>query len=193
MSEQTSETFGAGLVYAESIPLSWKATASPRDSAETSRQQQANEDILRMILGLDEHRPELPDEESALIQELVRLDFKLNLLLDLVGQVLAGQIAIPEPVPVKLGASSVQWDCRDPPPAVGALLQVAVYLDLRYPRPVVLPGRVQGVQSIDGGHRLMVEFEELGKPVQDWLEKFIFRHHRRSVAQAKRGSVEPHD
>jgi hypothetical protein len=60
---------------------------------------------------------------------------------------------------------------------------VEVYLSPLYPRALVLPGITLAATRPDYAR---VAFHDLGKPVQDALEKLIFRNHRRRVALARR-------
>lgn len=174
-----------GLIYEDLIPLRWSAVTLTLTEAQRARLQEANEEALRMIAALDEHPAETSNEHDAVAQELQRLDFKLNLVLDLVGQLLSQHLVLPAPMPVRLGSNSMEWDAADAP-GVGGLVNVELFLSRKYPRAITLHGRVRQVDALEGVHRVEVIFEGVSALVQESLEKFIFRHHRRRIAHARR-------
>ena len=178
---ETSESLGTGVALVERLPINWHSWAGSPD--ETGRQRQVNEEILRVILSLDEHPHGDPnDEDSALTQELVRLESKLNLVLELVGQLLVKQLALPPAVPVQLYAGGLDWQTATPPPA-GSRILIEIYPCNRFPRPLQLPAVVRPAPRTGWA---AAGFEDLGEVVQNQLEMLIFRHHRRRVAAARR-------
>jgi hypothetical protein len=193
MDTEPTDTLGASLVLEDRLPLRWEAVVEEAEPAVLLHDRRSNEATLRLIFGLDEHRPEIAEDDSAVAQELARLDFKVNLLLDLVGDLVARQLDLPGELAVRISAREIQWvDAKAP--AVGQKCRLHVYLDLRYPRPLTLRGRVVGVEPAPPErHRITLEFDDPGEPVQTWLEKLIFRHHRRGIAEARRSVSSPRD
>ena len=164
----------------EPLPLRWRAAET---AAATPHWQLSNEETLRVILSLDEHHVEASDENPEFAQEVQRLETKINLILELVSQVLARQLQLPEALPVRLSAHEIEWlTATAPVPGSSVLLEI--YVCTRYPRPLWLPATVQGVA--DG--RVRAVFGDLGETVQDLIEKLIFRHHRRQIAATRRGA-----
>ncbi len=177
---------GASIAYEGILPLSWRETA-PVDGLQARAQQAANEEFLRVLSILEEHPPELADDHPAVVQELRRLDSKLDLVLDLVGRVLGHHEPLPPPVAVRLHARDLEWsDVRAP--SAGSRIQVALYLCLRVPRPLALSGRVRSVEPFAGAFRIMMDIDDPGEAVAEQLEKIIFVHHRRTVALSRRGA-----
>ena len=177
---------GAGIAFEGMLPLSWH-DAVPVDGLRQRAAQVANEELLRILSVLEERPQELADDHPAVAQELRRLDSKLDLVLDLVGRVLAHQEPPPPAVAVRLHARDLEWvDARAP--AAGNRIHVSVYLCLRVPRPLELSGRVRSVQPATNGFRTVVDIDDPGDAVADLLEKIIFVHHRRTVAQSRRGA-----
>ncbi len=182
----TSNHSITGLTYEDTLPLRWvAATVAPSD-AQQVRIQESNAEVLRAVAFLEEHQGEAVLEHDPITQELQRMDFKINLLLDLVGQVLAHHSTLPEPLPVSLSAKAIQWDAQVAPD-LGSHLNVEFFLSRKYPRPIMFYGQVQQVNTVPGGFRTTVALEGMSEVVRDWLEKFIFRHHRRSIAHSRRG------
>jgi hypothetical protein len=176
----------ARLTFDDRLPLAWHGLDAAPDAAELAHVRGANEDVMRTLASLDEHPQEITDEHPAVTHELRRLDFKLNLLLDLMGMVLTRHAALPDAVTMRLGAGGVVWDTPVAPPT-GQLLRLEVYLSARYPRPLTLFGRVRDARPLASGlARVEVAFEYLSEQETDGLEKIVFVHHRRQVAQSRR-------
>lgn len=178
----------SGLVYEDLIPLSWRRRSTGPDPAEILAIHQSNEQVLRCLTALDESRGETVDEEhGSLAHDISRLDFKINLLLDMMGRLLSRHVPVPEPAQVRIGATGLQWRSAAAAPARADTLAVELYLSRRFPSPIVLFGRVESVTPADeGGALVEMGFGEISEPVRNWLEKLIFRQHRRQVAHARR-------
>lgn len=172
---------GEGLTYHGELPCSVAPLAEPLSAAALQRLDAANELLLKALPGMDE-RHDL-DESDAVAQELKRQDLKLNLILDLLCTLLQQQQLRPAPVELRLSADSLMV-CNAAPLAIGTHCQVALYLDPRLPRPLQLAATVD--QAATPGW-VNLRLFGMGQAVQDNLDKFIFRHHRRQVAaQQKR-------
>lgn len=178
MHHETPDSFGTGLLLEDRLPLHWRVAVTP-DAA--PQLQLSNEETLRVILSLDEHHVEASDENPEFAHEVQRLESKINLILELVSQLLARQLQLPEALPVRLSAHEIEWETATAP-AVGSSVLIETYVCPNYPRPLFLPATV-----IDSsGGRARAEFDDLGEPVQELLEKLIFRHHRRLIAASRR-------
>lgn len=180
-----ADPFARGLVYQGSIALRWQPAEAVPDAQEDARLAESNEHTLRVLLTLDDHGPEAGDETMELSQNLARLEFKLNLTLDMVGELLSYYHDTPAPVSVHLGAEGLAWKAGQALP-VQQQGYVEVYLNARYPRPVILAARVQEVKKLPDGFEITALFGNIGAAVRELLQKIIFRHHRRSIALARR-------
>jgi len=182
---------GDGLFYEDSLPLRWREIGPTVTPAQALNIQQSNEQILRNLAVVDEHRLDLAEEaHPQVIQELTRLDSKINLLLDMVGQLVSRQLELPEPVPVRLGPDRLQWiSARSP--SVGDRIAVEIYLNPRYPSAMTLLGTVAKVNAGADGFFVEMAYADGGEGQRNALEKLIFRRHRRSVAQARRPVKKP--
>lgn len=159
------------------LPLAWEVLSGFPDEAELTALQVADQEVLRTIAFLEE----------AFLEEgkgdVARLDFKLNLILDLVSQIFIHQVPLPRAVPVVLTPQKLQWE-DDLAPLPGKVVEVRLYLSLRYPRPVRLVGKVERVEPVASGKRTTLSLAGLSDAIREALEKLIFRHHRRAVAQS---------
>ncbi len=188
MDNPETHPLSGGLVYEDRLALLWGTVEAKPDESERIALEESNLDVLHTLLMLGDHRSELAEEPANMAQELVRMDFKLNLVLDLVGEVLSYYHDQPPRVPVRLGMQGIEWEAAEVP-LPDTLVSIELYLSMRYPRALRLQGRVRSVTPSAQGKRAVVIFEGTGEAVQDMLEKIIFRHHRRSIAHARRSAT----
>jgi hypothetical protein len=136
--------------------------------------------VLRALLSLDERRVENGDEDSPLIQELQRMDSKINVLLDIVDRLLLPATLLPAREPVRFNAIGMTLP-ESLVPAAEALC-IRMHFDACRALPLELPARF-GRPLADGS--TFIYFCELSDLVEDGLERFVFCHHRRRVAEAR--------
>jgi hypothetical protein len=101
----------------------------------------------------------------------------------MMGELLHQQAKIPETAAATVSAHTLSLAGLTTAalPAEDDLLRVRLFLDTRYPQALVLYGRVLTVA--EAGFSL--GFCELGNLVQEQLDKFIFRQHRRAIASSR--------
>lgn len=182
----TANLLGTGLLYEDHLPLHWQPTAAAVAEGGSSHVDEANAEFLRLMAVLDEHLPEPAEEHPEIAHDVRRLESKIDLLLGMVGRLLARQRPLPEAVPLRLSAAGVEWlSTRTPAPGEYVLLELYLRHDL--PLPLLLTGKVVGVADEAARRRVTVIFDGLGDGVRDWLDKIVFRQHRRRVAHSRRG------
>ena len=179
--ELQSET---GPVYSDTVPLKWKVLKDTPDAAHLVQMNESTEEILRIFYVLDEYHAEPEDEHNPLAQELKRIDFKVNLVLDLVGQILSNSLSIPAPVDMQLSAQGIAW-LNTKAPDVGDLIHMEIYLKPKFPRPINMYARVKSTDPVQTNLRIEAHFEYMSEQVSNWLEKIVFRQHRRMIAQTR--------
>lgn len=184
MVEKGQDTLGSGLVLEEYLPLSCVVQNTPLDPQRIISLQNANERVLNTVIAVEDSRADVAEEHAGMANELQRMEFKLNLVLDLVSQVLLHSLPLPPRTAVRLGADRIEWGTKTAP-TVGQAVIVELYLNTRFPRPVALPARVTGVDPRPQGAWVVAHFEQLGDVVTDIVEKLIFRSHRRRIASTK--------
>jgi len=180
-----SEANEPGGVYCElNAPLEWKARGETAGGV-SSAHDAANENCLRIVLGLDDVVHELADEAVELSQELQRLDFKVNVILELVAQLVSQNLSLPEDHAIKLGSHFIQWLAQTPPGQVGQSLELKLYLDSRFPFPLRLTGRISALDQLADGCNTTLALDQQQEQTQELLEKYVFRCHRRHIARMK--------
>jgi hypothetical protein len=176
---------GDGLVYEELLPLAW-APGPLADGLSLARLNADNQQLLAAEASLDEVRVHeaLKDESPALLHELQRLEFKINILLRLTAEIAVRGSALPPPQRVRLTSQALEWFGERTPPAAETGL-LALYINHALPQSVKIPCVVDSVRSMDGLHVARLRFVGLSEAVVHLLDKLIFRHHRRLVAGAR--------
>ncbi|MFN3310504.1 MAG: PilZ domain-containing protein [Thermomonas sp.] len=141
---------------------------------------------LAAIAVIEDNRAD--EEDAAQGAALRRVEAKLDLLLALVGHLGRGTEAATE--------VTLQWSARGarlpatPDAAVGDTglfrIQAANWL----PEPLALPARVIAIgpaQDAPGAALQWLRFDPLTPGAASALERHLFRRHRRSVAERRRG------
>ena len=181
-----SESFlGDGLIFEESLPVAWVQGALP-DGLLLARLNADNHQLLGAESSLDEVRVHeaLKDESPALLHELQRLEYKVNILLRLVGELALRSSGLPGTQRVRMSARAIEW-LGEADPAAGTTGLLSLYINPALPQPLRIPCVVAGQRIIDDSRATQLRFMGLSDAVVDMLEKLIFRHHRRLVAGAR--------
>jgi len=172
-----NDPLAGSLSHSEPLAVVWQATPALAEGLELADLNRRATALLGLLGGLDEPAP-LPEDDPQLAAHLQRLDHKLDLLLGLVGQWLTRELTVPAPQPVRLGVRGVLWQAALPP-GPG---RVSLYLRPTLPVALQLPALLSALPH----GQVLAEFQGLDPQLADALERYIFRQHRRAVAQARR-------
>lgn len=164
--------------HADSEPLAWPLS-HPLAQALAER----NNATLATITALEERRSDNPDDDSPVVQELVRLDAKLTALVDIVNRLVLPDNQLPPRHPIRLNALGAVVPTTLAPTDGGWLLRLR--FDVCRSVPLELPGYT--VRRFDDGH-VFLAFQMLGESVAASLERLVFRQHRRKVAVARQSA-----
>jgi hypothetical protein len=178
---------GGGLIFEETLPLKW--TQGPlAEGLNLARFNTDNQQLLGAEASLDDTRVHeaLKDESTALLHELQRLEYKMNILLRLVAELRSG--SMPPSQRVKISARALEWFSAQVP-AIGETGTLALYINPALPQPLRIPCRVTGARHEGDLHVAQIQFVGLSEAVVELLEKLIFRHHRRLIAGSR---IAPH-
>ncbi|MFT4823242.1 MAG: hypothetical protein ACI9DH_000723 [Halioglobus sp.] len=183
MSDKTQIEIG-GLTFTDNISIDWKPVDCQPDDSRLALVNESNESFLRAVSALGAFSTDGSEDEVGLSQEILRLDLKVNLLLDLVSQLIYQQLEIPGKSEVTISSTSIQWRASKVPPP-GIIVFVQVYIQHGTPKPLCFYGKVQSSQEQYESGLALVSYLGLSGSVQSWLDKLIFRHHRRAIAFSK--------
>src|SRR5690606_37501778 len=98
------------LAYEDVLPVAWHGLPEPVDPVVVGSYADRNLRVLQAVDALDELPPaEKPDENAPHSADLHRLETKVNLLIEMVGQLLAASRPRPAPVAVRFNALGGVW------------------------------------------------------------------------------------
>jgi hypothetical protein len=179
---------GDGLVYEELLPVAWTSGPLP-EGLGLARLNVDNQQLLAAEASLGEVRVNdaLKDESPALLHELQRLEFKINILLRLTAQIAVRGSALPPAARVRLSSHALEWYGERAPQA-GDTGMLALYVNPALPQGVHIPCIAERRLVVDDGAATQLRFAGLSDSVVELLDKLIFRHHRRLVAGARHAS-----
>lgn len=168
------------LAYHDALPLQWRPLPDNPSPDLLASYADSNVSVLQTCLALDEHSTgEKLDETAPHSSDLFRLDLKINLLLDLVGKILASNQPRPKAIPVRFNAIGASFRVNAPLPQPGSQGMLEIYLRDVLADPLKLFGRVAAVSPAGD---VNVKFLPVGEAAADLIEKLAFRRHRRRVA-----------
>ena len=134
---------------------------------------------------LGEERWDAPDGPDVQIQSLRRLEAKLNLCLMLLGRVLASGQASPLRQSVRFNAHGLAWRQPATTFAPAPRGSVRIVLDevpaLPFELPSTLAVRVSRPDEIE----CVALFDPLSTELADAIQRYVFRAHRRRVAETR--------
>src|SRR5260370_7742777 len=140
---------GDGLIFEELLPVAW--TPGPLAEGLTlARLNADNHQLLGAESSLDEVRVHeaLKDESPALVHELQRLEYKMNILLRLTAEIAVRHSALPPLQRVRLSSCALGWFGVETP-AVGSTGLLAVYINPALPQSMRVPCVVAGERLQD--------------------------------------------
>lgn len=174
-----------GVSYFTAIPLSWRTEAEASDG-DFAVWMYGNVTLLRALATIESMQPELESEAgSGIGKVLERLEFKIDLTLNLVAKLLAQHAVLPTVCPVFISTEGMEWICKETV-AEGEDIVISAYISPKLPQPLVLPARIKAVQQEPDGTRVYATFTHLSEEAQDWLSRTVFRYHRRTLQQHTR-------
>jgi Atypical PilZ domain, cyclic di-GMP receptor len=172
------------LAFQDVLPVLWRPLTNSADREIAAGFDERNLRLLQAWDAMEEHVPaeKQKSEDAPYAAEILRLDLKINLLLDLVGQLLVANHPRPPAASVKFNAVGAMWRASGTLPEAGEQGLIEIYLRDCLAEPLRLAGRVTNVAP--DGH-VKVKFLPMGEAVSDLIEKLAFRRHRRQIAGAR--------
>lgn len=176
------------LAYEDLLPIRWRPAPSAPSDVQAAHFAERNLRVLQACDALEEHGQldkKKADDDSPHSADLMRLDFKLNVLLDLVGQLLAQTQPRPTPTQIRFNAMGASWKTGESL-STGSHGVLEITLRDVIVQPLMLPAEI--VTGADAGFT-RARFLALGETVADHIEKLVFRRHRRKIAGARQQSA----
>lgn len=178
------------LAYEDTVPVRWQPLNTPLSDDAYNRNVDGNLRLLQACAALDEQgQTEKADDDSPHAADILRLEMKMNLLLDLVGRILVANQPRPQPTPIRFNAVGAVFGDTGSALKPGDEGMLEIYLKDCLVEPLRLLGRVANVAA-DG--QVKIKFRNPGEAIADLIEKLAFRRHRRQVAdQRQPRAVDP--
>lgn len=159
----------------DALTLEW-----PLPEGQATQLAERNAVALATLGALEDRRPETTDEDTPVLQELARLDAKLTALVDIVNRLLVPAESRPPRRRVQFNALGAVIPMQLVPSGAAILLRLR--FDVCPSLPLELPARLE--RQLDDG-RAFVVFLEMSEATGDAIERHVFRHHRRKVAESR--------
>jgi hypothetical protein len=179
----------SNLAFTGYLPLAWQELSALPEPDQLQHQEKINLHILHILFALDIHAGDYGDDLTTFTSasELKRLDFKVSLLLEMIGHLFAHQQAIPPERALTLTVNELSWRANAAPTA-DATLRIELYCNLSYPRPLILYAHTDQIISIENDYQTKVTLHQPGESLQEALERYIFLQHRRAIANQRGNS-----
>ena len=165
------------------VPVAWHSQGhAPRPGEDLH---QRNLQCLQYIEALEAHSHRKSESPSEIELEIQRMESKLNLALDLLASLVAQTLARPAANSIELAASHARWS-PDLPVDGEERGRLHLHLHPLLATPVELPGTLSMLDS--GDRRVMTahcQFDPMPDDLNDALLAFVFRGHRRAVAEKR--------
>src|SRR5580698_3627101 len=99
------------LAYHDVLPVQWKALTRELDRIEMTGLEKSNMLLLQACIAVEEHPAREKNEDlGPLAGELARLDFKLNLVLQLLSK-LVSRDRMPPATSILFNSLGASWSC----------------------------------------------------------------------------------
>lgn len=171
------ETDFGSVSYKVETPVGWQPL--PPHSATVLQEWMHTNAVLLHALATMETQPPERDKESS--SEIERIEVKLDLALNLLARLLSQHAPKPEPCPATLSASLIEWIGHGQAPTAGNEILISLFINPQLAQPLLLPAKVNAALPVAGGTRIVAEFIQLSEEVGEWLERTVFRNHRRFI------------
>lgn len=137
--------------------------------------------LLGRLLAIEEHAAAKSEEDKDAGPDLLRIERKLDLVLELLSiRLMDGQVA--QETTVQLSASGARWEVYGSVPAAGTPVIASIYVHRLLPRALRLAAEVLP----DASGWLRLRFVPLGEVCEELMRRFVFQQHRRELAVSKR-------
>jgi len=175
-------TLDSKIVYQDKLPLSI-ASATSSDFLSPGEEKK-NLNLLRAFWLFHETRADDLKESPELQSHIERIELKLDMQSEMLSLLLQQTVKLPTPVDFSLSAEHLTA-IHDTLYSQGSLVRAELYLLPEYPKPLTFLARVVGEDSIGSAYAGKFEICELDILAREMLEKILFRHHRRQIAQLR--------
>lgn len=164
------------LRYATVLPVHWQVRDAAESTLVKTRRHRRNVAALAIDAASDERRA----DDAASSPEIVRIETKLNAVIELFATLIERDLVLPPSTTLRLNAHGIEWKTAEAPTPDLDIL-VRVHLDACPALPLELAART--VSPLEEGWAA-AGFDALKTPLPETIEKLVFREHRRQLADS---------
>jgi len=169
--------------YKANLAIECTPVESLPDKGELHQISENNHECLKQALLLDELSCAHLDEHAFDSKDASRLDKKLDLLLGLLGSLIAKQKQATSTAQVTVGSNDIEWQRHDTTAIRHSdLIMVQLYIHPLSVDPLQLYCRVSEANT----ETITASIVSLEATEQELLEKYIFLNHRRTIAAERK-------
>jgi hypothetical protein len=180
MQDAAWQAFSERMSCEDRWPVDCVAIDWPLTPARTHDLVEGAINVLASVAALEDRRVENLDDDNPLWQEIQRLEAKLAAVLNMVNQLQTSTGALPPPATLRFNAVGAVLPAALVPASDALLLRL--HFDVYRHLPLELAARVDRV--LDDG-RVFVVFALSSEALGEAIERHIFRHHRRQIAEKR--------
>jgi len=170
------------LACEDVLPVAWEPLPQPRDAFAQGATDDNNLLLLQALVAVEERPVRDKGEESGpWSAELARMELKLNLVLQLLGDIVrrGHPAALAR---VRFNSLGASWWPAGTPPQPGSRGMLRIRLRGSLPQTLDLVGEVT---AVDRGE-VKLRFDQVADALAELLGRLIFLRHRRQLADAKK-------
>jgi len=167
------------------IPLLWKSSTKAPAATDSVL-------LLRVLALIEAAPPHFDEDESVESLRWQALEARIDLCVQMLGQLLARNEPEPPHCTAYLSGEHCRWH-QAGAVTVGEQGYLGLRLSTQIPQLLWLPAVVAACQADGDAWQVEVRFQIHDAELQDWLDKTIFRHHRREISERKRHSLDEDD
>lgn len=180
--------FADQVSYDDRLPFDLDPIETKLSASQRERLAARNVSVLRAVGVLEEHRSE-PEDRNGMEGDIARLDLKLNLVIELLGVAINMQRPLPQDHEIRISTKGIRWHCEQLVAQSGETVMISLFLHACSAQAVQWEANILANEPAeDGGHYCWAEFEALPDAMTQYLERLIFRHHRRQIAEERGAS-----
>jgi hypothetical protein len=171
------------LAFHGEYQLEWVPLPAPPDAHTLESLDAANTALLQACIASEEQPVrDKNDEFTPLANELARLDYKINLALQMLATLSARHAPPMQSRPVRFNAVGATWTAVAPLPAVGDYGTLRIRLQSTLPQCLEMAARVAEVDAAE----VSLSYLRLSEACGEQLQRLCFLRHRKQVAGARK-------
>lgn len=185
MTELQGDNLNEAICMSSRLPLCWEPIDGSLSEGELVNVNDNNLVLLNAIAFMEAESYSDPDDHNVAANDFARLNSKVELLLTLVSQLVSHYQLVPESNDFTLSSTQLSWPVGALHANIDAEGLFKLYLHPAVAVPLLIPAIIDGAAS--------AKIHGLSVTVHNALEKYLFRQHRRRVADARRSEIASSD